>query len=62
LNQNDSQYDTIEKALLQSWYPHKIVFYLNGGIEAYQAFLNQQETMRQAKHNPKKFKKCAHYP
>jgi rhodanese-related sulfurtransferase len=62
LNQNGTQYDAIEKVLRQSWYPHQIVFYLNGGIEGCQAFLNQQETRRQAKHNPEKFKKCSHCP
>jgi rhodanese-related sulfurtransferase len=60
-SQKGEYYHKIEKLTRQTGL--KNVFFLKGGIEAYQRFLGQQALISQARHNRRKaLKKCADCP
>lgn len=60
VDENEEQYDRIERLLEEADYS---IFFLKGGLEGYQQFSKQQTVIRQAKDNSKKsVKRCANCP
>jgi len=57
VSQNGDQYENIQKAVRKA--DVKNVFFLRGGIEAYQKFSDEQKVIRQEKDASVKTKKCS---